>query len=52
MSLYVSQGVAEKFRSIFTDQLAKVGFGVDYELTGEGRTLEGLIDHFYVGDDT
>jgi hypothetical protein len=47
----VSQEVAEKFRSAFTDQLAKVGFGVDYQPTSEGRILEELIDRFFLGDD-
>ena len=47
--LRVSRDAAEGFRSAFTDRLAKVGFGVDYELTGEGSLLEDLIDRFYVG---
>ena len=38
--------IAEEFRSTFTDRLAKVGFGPDYELTNEGKLLEGLIDQF------
>lgn len=50
--LRVSRDVAEGFRSVFTDQLAKVGFDVNYELTDEGRMLEGLIDRFYVGNGT
>ena len=48
--LRVSRDAADGFRSAFTDRLAKVGFGVDYELTDEGRLLEDLIDRFYVGD--
>jgi len=51
-SLHVSREVAEGFRSALTDQLAKTGFDVDYEVTGEGRMLEELIDRFYVGDGT
>lgn len=50
--LRVSRDAAEGFRSAFTDRLAKVGFGVDYELTDEGRLLEDLIDRFYVADKT
>lgn len=42
----VSDVVAEQFRSAFTDHLAKVGFGSDYEPTSEGKMLEDLIDHF------
>jgi len=42
----VSAEVAEEFRSAFTERLAKVGFGVSYELTNEGRVLEDLIDRF------
>jgi hypothetical protein len=52
LSLHVSREVAEGFRSALTDRLAKAGFGVDYELTDEGRLLEDLIDRFYVGDGT
>ena len=37
---------AEEFRSVFTERLAKVGFGPHYELTNEGELLEGLIDRF------
>lgn len=47
----VSQEVAEEFRSVFTDQMAKVGFGADYEPTCEGRILEELIDRFFLGND-
>lgn len=45
--LSVSRDIAEEFRSAFTDQLAKVGFGPDYELTSEGGMLEDLIDRFF-----
>jgi hypothetical protein len=48
----VPRGVAEEFRSAFSDQLAKVGFGPDYEPTSEGRVLEELIDLFFLGDST
>jgi hypothetical protein len=47
----VSPAVAEEFRSAFSDRLAKVGFSLNYELTDEGRTLEELIDRFFVLDD-
>lgn len=49
--LRVSRETAEKFRSAFTDQLAKVGFDSDYEPTDEGRILEELIDRFFSSDD-
>lgn len=52
LAIYISRDVAEAFRSAFTDQLAKVGFNDDYELTSEGRMLEELIDHFYLVDGT
>ncbi len=48
----VARAVAEQFRSAFTDHLAKVGFGADYELTSEGKFLEVLIDRFFLGKNT
>lgn len=38
--------MAEEFRNIFTERLAKIGFDENYELTTEGRMLEDLIDKF------
>jgi hypothetical protein len=49
--LRISREVAEEFRSAFTDQLAKVGFGADYGPTSDGRILEELIDRFFLGVD-
>ena len=46
-SISVSVALAEKCRSAFTERLAQCGFGPGYSLTGEGRTLEDLIDRFY-----
>lgn len=40
--------LAEEFREGFTDELAKVGFDQNYNVTPEGRFLEDLIDRFYV----
>ena len=47
----IGSDVAEDFRSVFTDRLAKVGFDQAYEPTQEGQLLEGLIDTFFVGDE-
>lgn len=38
--------VAERFRAIFTEQLARAGFDAEYGLTAEGAMLERLIDVF------
>jgi hypothetical protein len=37
--LRVSPAVAEEFRDVFTERLAKVGFNSNYELTHEGKLL-------------
>lgn len=47
VSLEVDRDVAERFRSAFTERLARVGFDPGYELTGEGAVLEELIDAFF-----
>lgn len=47
----VTPEIAERFREVFTERLARVGFGPDYEPTSEGKLLEGLIDRFFVGVD-
>ncbi|MDR3322639.1 MAG: hypothetical protein LBS89_00335 [Zoogloeaceae bacterium] len=46
VALKLSSAVAEEFRDVFTDQLAKVGFDKAYEPTEEGKLLEDLIDRF------
>ncbi len=46
-SLLISRRAAEDFRSTFTERLAEVGFGADYELSSEGQMLEELIDRFF-----
>ncbi|WP_434111520.1 hypothetical protein [Methylocaldum sp. GT1TLB] len=38
----------EEFRDAFTEQLAKVGFDENYDLTPEGKMLEDLIDRFFL----
>jgi hypothetical protein len=44
--LDVSNEVADRFQTVLTEQLAKVGFSEDYSLTHEGDILENLIDLF------
>ena len=46
--LELSRDSAEEFREAFTNELAKVGFDENYNLTAEGRILEDLIDLFYI----
>lgn len=46
--LTLSRNSAEEFREAFTNELAKVGFDENYDLTAEGRILEDLIDFFHV----
>jgi hypothetical protein len=43
----LSGTLAEEFREIFTEYLAKVGFDGEYKATPEGNLLENLIDRFY-----
>ena len=43
----ISRNRAEEFRETFTYQLAKIGFDKNYEVTAEGKMLEGLIDRFF-----
>jgi hypothetical protein len=45
-TLSLSHEMTERFRSIFTERLAKVGFDENYGLTNEGSILEELIDRF------
>ena len=42
----LSRDMSERFREVFTERLAQVGFDRAYEPTSEGRLLEKLIDHF------
>jgi len=44
----ISRELGESFRSAFTNRLAQVGFGADYELTSEGAILEALVDRLYL----
>lgn len=46
--LKLSRDLAEEFREALTNELAKVGFDENYDLTAEGRILEDLIDFFHV----
>ena len=48
LTISVSHAILEKFREVFTEHLARVGFDTKYEPTSEGKLLEGLIDRFYV----
>jgi hypothetical protein len=45
-SVALEDEVAERFRDIFTEQLARGGFDAEYRLTAEGAMLERLIDAF------
>jgi len=47
-TIYILRELAEQFRSVFTDQMARVGFNADYDPTSEGKMLEELIDRFYL----
>lgn len=47
MAMDLEPEVAERFRSAFTERLAEVGLGLEYELTEEGVRLEELIDAFF-----
>jgi len=47
IKLVLTSHMAEKFRTIFTDQLAIEGFDESYDLTETGKILEDLIDRFY-----
>lgn len=44
----LSKETSERFRAIFTERLASVGFDDAYEPTSEGKVLEALIDCFYM----
>jgi hypothetical protein len=44
----LSPEISERFREVFTEHLAKVGFDDAYEPTSEGKVLEALIDRFYM----
>lgn len=46
--ILISRELSEEFRDIFTNQLAKVGFDENYEVTTEGQMLETLIDKFFI----
>ena len=48
-TILVARDVADQFRFVLTDRLARSGFDVDYEPTPEGRMLEDLIDRFFIG---
>lgn len=45
----IDRNLAERFRAVFTERLAQVGFDAAYELTGEGVVLEELLDVFFTG---
>ena len=42
----LSREMSERFREVFTEHLARVGFDYAYEPTNEGKLLEALIDRF------
>lgn len=39
---------SEIVRNALTDELARVGFDLDYELTAERRLIEALIDALFI----
>jgi hypothetical protein len=49
--ILVADDVVEDVRSALTNEVARIGFDSNYDLTTEGRLLEELIDCFAVGDD-
>jgi len=44
----LSRMECEQLREFLTVRLASIGFQGDYSLTEQGRTLEELIDRFFV----
>jgi hypothetical protein len=46
-SVMIGRELAEAIRGELTVRLARVGFDDKYELTGEGRFLEDLIDRLF-----
>lgn len=46
--LTLRPAIAQSFRDYFTQELARVGFNCNYELTDIGEVLEDLIDRFFV----
>jgi len=44
----VDKQMAEEIRSWAIDKLDIIGFDKDYELTEEGKILEGIVDKFYM----
>jgi hypothetical protein len=46
VTLSLDPETAENFGECFTQRLAQVGFDSSYQVSGEGATLEELIDRF------
>lgn len=44
----VDENTADEIRDWASDELQRKGFDINYELTAEGKILEGLIDAFYI----
>lgn len=44
----IDEETADEIRDWASDELQRKGFDINYELTPEGKTLEELIDLFYV----
>ncbi|SEA68482.1 hypothetical protein SAMN05192529_1493 [Arachidicoccus rhizosphaerae] len=44
----IDEEMADEIRDWASDELQRKGFGINYELTSEGKILEELIDLFYV----
>ncbi|MBY0528987.1 MAG: hypothetical protein K2P51_02225 [Rhabdochlamydiaceae bacterium] len=48
-ALKISEGQADEFRDLCSEQLQIAGFDEKYELTPEGEILECLVDKFFIG---
>lgn len=47
-TLTISEDDMDELRNSCQNELEKSGFDIDYEVTDKGRTLESLIDKFFV----
>lgn len=47
--LNVSDDFAVEIRELCSENIGVVGFDKNYELTEEGKTVESLIDKFFIG---
>lgn len=45
----ITDDQADELRDCCTDYLDKFGFDENYELTADGKKIEGLIDKLFIG---